>query len=223
MPVRRSSAACARARRARSGRPRPSACRSRGGRRSAPPRRGSRATRAELSEQRSRRARSGSQARLGLVEHQLERLLARSARSGRARVERARDRVGLGERLPDEREARRQADPVARAQMRWRSASASPVRIPGERAPVVARQLAAQLVDEARLVGVERRQRERRARGRRRPRRGSARPRAGAARASCACRRRAARAGRSRAARAGRPRSAGRSRGAGRRGRRRRA
>ena len=46
-------------------------------------------------------------------------------------------------------------------QSRCRSASASPVRMPRERAPLVARQLAAQVVHEAGLVGPHRRQRHR--------------------------------------------------------------
>ena len=74
-------------------------------------------------------------------------------------VEQPRDRVRLRQRLADERERRRQPDPVAERdplQIGERLAGADRL----QRAPVVARQLPAQLVDEARLVGVERRERE---------------------------------------------------------------
>ena len=104
-------------------------------------------------------------------------------------------------------------------QSRCRSASASPGADPCERAPLVARQLAAQVVHEAGLVGRASSSARARGSGRRRRRRGSARSRAAAARATYACRRRAGRSARSRAARAGRPASGARSRGAGRRGR----
>ena len=104
-------------------------------------------------------------ARLGLGDHQLERLLFDQRDRVELRVERARDRVRLGEGLADESEARGQADAVGQAdalEVRERLSGADP----GEWAPVVARQLPPQLVDEARLVRLEGRQREREQQGR---------------------------------------------------------
>ena len=86
-----------------------------------------------------------------------ERLLADQPHRIELRVERARDLVGLRERLADESEARRQTDAVHdrdSLQVGERLAGAD-VR---ERAPVVARQLSPQLVDEPGLVCVEERQ-----------------------------------------------------------------
>ena len=96
---------------------------------------------------------------LRLLQHHLEPVLLEQLDRVELGVERARDRVGLRERLADEREARRQADPVRERdplQVGERLAGADP----GERTPVVARELPPQLVLEARLVGLERRQRE---------------------------------------------------------------
>ena len=105
------------------------------------------------------------------------------------------------------------------SESRCRSARPSPVLMPCERAPLVARQLAAQVVHEARPRRTRSSSARARGSGRRRRRRGSARSRAAAARARSACRRRAGRSARSRAARAGRPASGARSRDAGPRGR----
>ena len=74
-------------------------------------------------------------------------------------IEQPRDRVRLRQRLADERERRRQPDSVAERQtleIGERLSRANRL----QRAPVVARQLPAKLVLEARLVGVERRERE---------------------------------------------------------------
>ena len=99
-------------------------------------------------------------ARLGLGDHQLERLLLDQRDRVERRVERASDRVRLRKGLADESEAGGQPDAVHEAdalQVRERLPRADS----RERAPVVARQLAPQLVDEARLVRLEGRQRKR--------------------------------------------------------------
>ena len=118
-----------------------------------------------------------------------------------------RDRVRLRERLPDEGEARRQPDSVAqRDPLEIGERLAGRDRL--QRAPVVPRQLTAELMQEARLVGVEGRQREREQQRRGVLRAVCVRSRAGARRASSASRRRAGRAVRSRAARIPSARSA---------------
>ena len=93
---------------------------------------------------------------LGLAQHHDERVLLDERHRVERRVEDARDRVGLGKRLADEREGRRQSDPVANRdplEVGERVAGADL----GERPPVVARQLPPQLVDEAGLVRADRR------------------------------------------------------------------
>jgi hypothetical protein len=88
---------------------------------------------------------------LGLGQHQAARLVFEQGDRIELRVERAGDRVGLRERLADERERRRQTNSVAQA---------DPLevgeRLPGpdgsKRAPVVTRELAPKLVYECGLV-----------------------------------------------------------------------
>ena len=71
-----------------------------------------------------------------------------------------RDALGLRERLADERERRRQRDPVLQREPLQVGETLARLDV-GERTPVVARQLAAQVVHEARFVRLHRRQRER--------------------------------------------------------------
>jgi hypothetical protein len=88
---------------------------------------------------------------LGLGQHQAARLVFEQGDRIELRVERAGDRVGLRERLADERERRRQTNSIAQA---------DPLevgeRVPGpdgsKRAPVVTRELAPKLVCECGLV-----------------------------------------------------------------------
>ena len=94
----------------------------------------------------------GLEATLRLDEHHLERLLLHQRDRVELRVEDARDRVGLRERLADEGEARRQRDRVLQGdplQVGERLARTDA----GERPPVEARQLAADVVHETRLLG----------------------------------------------------------------------
>jgi hypothetical protein len=74
-------------------------------------------------------------------------------------MQRPRHRVGLRKRLPHERERRRQADAVAQ-----RDSLQVAERLAGtdvlQRPPVVARELAPDVVHEGRLVGRKRRQRQ---------------------------------------------------------------
>src|SRR5215210_2355983 len=76
------------------------------------------------------------------------------------RVERPGDRVGLGERLANERKAGRQEDPVAHGDALQVGEGGSCLD-PRQGTPLVPRQLAAHFVDEARLVGVAGDERER--------------------------------------------------------------
>ena len=95
---------------------------------------------------------SGSSRRSTSLQHHLERVLLAAARSGRA-PGRARARSSPPARASCRRaRSSSAAGSRARSAMRCRSASASPARMPDERPPVVARQLAAELVHEGRLV-----------------------------------------------------------------------
>lgn len=77
---------------------------------------------------------------LRLLQHHLDAVLFEQLDRVEVRVERAGDRVGLGERLADESEARRQADPVREGDPLQVGESLARAD-PGERAPVVAREL----------------------------------------------------------------------------------
>src|SRR5207237_893444 len=94
-----------------------------------------------------------------LAEHHLERVLLEQRDRVELRIQNTCDRVGLRQRLPDQREGRRQRDAVVEG-------DALQIRqsLPGldlrQRPPVVARQLAAKLLDEPRFVGVETRARK---------------------------------------------------------------
>ena len=158
------------------------------------------------------------EAALGLLRHHGPPLAAQHLDRVERRIERARDALGLRERLADERERRRQRDAVLQAEPLQvgerlarpdpfeRAATGSAAACGAGRARSLTRRTASSSATS-------------RGSGRRRRRRGCARSRAARARATCACRRRAGRSARSRAARAGRRASAARSRGADRRGR----
>ena len=128
-PVRDSSARGARARRGRSAGCRPSACPSRGASASWPTRRGRRAAvRAACS-----RARAAVQARACRPASCSHRPIPSSSSSSigsSCRIEAARDRIGLRERLADEREARRQGDAVLGARFAAGRRAPRPSRMP---------------------------------------------------------------------------------------------
>jgi hypothetical protein len=94
------------------------------------------------------RLRSASEVALGLGQHQAARLVFEQGDRIKLRVERAGDRVGLRERLADERERRRQANSVAQADP-LEVGERLPGPDGGKRAPVVARELAPKLVCES--------------------------------------------------------------------------
>ena len=94
------------------------------------------------------------EAPLALMQHYLEGVLLEQRNRVELWMQHARDRVRLRERLPHEREAGRQRDPILeRDPLKVRECLAG--ADPGQRSPVVTRQLPPKLLDESWLVGAE--------------------------------------------------------------------